>query len=117
MASTLAIRVANDCAIDDVPDLTWLLGELRYVGASEAFSTLASRAANGVTFNQPRSIVGLLKELRYAGADGEFHTLLDRAANAGLWQTCLRVKPGMAQQYKFGREPTGAASSPWRFTE
>jgi hypothetical protein len=112
-ASVLATRAASDSALDDLYSVTWLLGTLRAGRAQKAVCTLAFRVVEEITIEGSGRFNGLLKTLRYAEVDDAFSALTVRAANAGLWQSWLTANPDMKPQYKFGRQPDGAASAPW----
>jgi hypothetical protein len=73
---------------------------------------VARRPDQHATADDP-SVPTLLWALREAGANEAVSTLAARAANAGLWKLILMADNGKARQYKFGRQPNGAASAPW----
>jgi hypothetical protein len=116
-AFALAARAAHSSPVDDPREVQTLLAELRYMRAEDAFSTLASRAASNISFNDSGGVAGLLKTMRYGGADEAASALAARAANAGLWELSSKADPEKARQYKFGRQPDGAASAPWKWLD
>ena len=126
---------------------TWVLRALRAAGAADLIQTLAGRVAERAEFCCPLDIAGLLDELDAAGADavrtlldrdpggqadtddpGDIALLLGalRAAGAGDAARVLAARAadagmfdlaGDGTSYPFGREPDGAPSAPWRWTE
>ena len=105
--------IADHSALDDPERLTGLLGALRDARGAGAVATLAARAAGDASLDDPGGVAELLWALRKAGEAGPVSTLAARAANAGLWRWTFYDAPGKGRQYKFGREPDGAASAPW----
>ena len=104
--------VAVRPALDDPWGAAALLQAVREAGAEHAVvATLAARAARDATLDNHWGAAALLDALRQAGAEQAVATLAVRAANEGLWQWSLKASPGRAEQYPFGREPNGAAST------
>jgi hypothetical protein len=108
---------AGHASLDDPGAVAGLLREMGAAGASDAVATLATRAAGHSSLDDPRAVAGLLRELGAAGARDEVTTLATRAANAGMFEGFLKVYPGGAARYPFGREPDGAPSHTWTWQE
>jgi hypothetical protein len=114
-ATTLAGRAARQASLGDPWAVAALLRGLREAGASDAVTALLARDPAGqASLGDPSAVAALLGELRAAGASDAVAVLAGRAANAGMFRLFLEVCPDEASSYRFGREPDGAPSQPWR---
>jgi uncharacterized protein YidB (DUF937 family) len=115
-ATTLAYRAAADAHLDSPEGVARLLRIIREMGAGDAVAALLARdPASHARLDDPGSVASLMRALREAGAGAAAAILANRVANAGMFDLFLRVCPGEASDYKFGREPDGTPSRPWRW--
>ena len=136
--AALAARVAGQVSLDDPEAVAVLLRALHEAGAGDAVAALrrpspcwvralheaggdeavaallARDPAGQVSLDDPEDVARLLQELREAGAGD---AVAARVANAGMLDRFLEVRPDEATSYRFGREPDGAPSQPWRWQE
>jgi uncharacterized protein YidB (DUF937 family) len=113
--TSLATRAADGASLEAPQEIGQLLEELHAAGAGEAARTLLARDPAGRVFlgpDQQPGVARLLKALRAAGAGEAARALASRAADAGMFD----LEEDRAS-YRFGREPDGAPSPPWRWAE
>ena len=111
-------RAAGHASLDDPGAVARLLQALGEAGASDAVTALLARdPAAHASLDDPGGVAYLLGALGAAGASDAVTALATRAANAGMFETFLKVYPGEAASYKFGREPDGAPSHTWKWQE
>jgi len=113
--TSLATRAAEGASLEAPQDIAQLLEELRAAGAGEAARTLLARDPAGRVSlgpDQQPGVARLLKALRAAGAGEAARALASRAADAGMFDLAED-----RASYRFGREPDGAPSPPWRWAE
>jgi hypothetical protein len=89
-----------------------LLRTLHEAGAYDEARTLAGRAAAHVSLDHPRTVAMLLRMLHWVGAGDAVTILLARAADAGMFDLFREAHP---DENRFGREPDGTPSQPWRW--
>jgi hypothetical protein len=106
---------ARQTRLDDPQAVAGLLEEFRAGGAGDAAQVLLDRDPGGqvsLVPEQRQGVARLLAALRAAGAGDAAQVLAARAADAGMFDLA-----GDGTSYPFGREPDGAPSAPWRWTE
>ena len=114
-ARSLAGRAAGQTRLDDPQAVAGLLEEFRAGDAGDAARVLLARDPAGqvsLAPEQRQGVARLLAALRAAGAGDAARVLAARAADAGMFDLA-----GDGTSYPFGREPDGAPSAPWRWTE
>ena len=105
------VTLANPHAVN------WLLGVLREVGADDAAIDLGCRAAARVSLDDPHAVGSLLEMLREAGAANAVAALSQRAAASTQFSIFMLANPHEVSTYRAGREPNGAPSQPWGWTD
>ena len=116
VAALLARDPASHTSLDNPEAVSWLLRALHDADADDAMAAVATRAASHIRLDSREAIDELLRALRGVGARDAVAALNSRRANAGMFSICLR-EPGEALKYKFGREPSGVPSPPWKWKE
>lgn len=115
MAVVFTRSPAAHAQLDHPSGVARLLKALREIGADDAIADLPGKAAAAVQLDDTLGTADLLRELREADAADAIAVLAGRAANAGMFALYLETDVRHAQLYTFGREPTGAPSSPWKW--
>ena len=114
--SALLVRDPAWLASPDEPAA--IAAELAAAGDPDAVTALLARDPAGhARLDNPGGVARLLDALREAGDRDAARTLAVRAANAGMFDLFLKVYPDEASRYRFGREPDGAPSQPWKWQE
>jgi len=114
-ARALAARAAAGARLEDPQGVARLLAELRAAGDGDALRTLLDRDPAGQVSLGPdrqRGVARLLAALRAAGDGGAARALAARAAGAGMFDLAAD-----RASFRFGREPDGAPSPPWRWAQ
>ena len=116
--TALASRAAAHANLDNPRAVTELLRTLHEAADSDAVTALLARdPAAHARLDNPSAVTKLLGELHAAGDSDAATTLASRAANAGMFDLFLEACPDEASSYRFGREPDGSPSLPWRWRE
>ena len=116
VTTLLARDPAAHASLDNPQAVAELLGALGEAGASDAVTTLLARdPAAHASLDNPQAVAELLRALRTAGTSDAVNALASRAANAGMFDLFLEVRPDEAASYRFGREPGGSPSRPWKW--
>ena len=114
--SALLVRDPAWLASPDEPAA--IAAELAAAGDLQRGPALLARDPAGhARLDNPGGVARLLDALREAGDRDAARTLAVRAANAGMFDLFLKVYPDEASRYRFGREPDGAPSQPWKWQE
>ncbi|WP_053065491.1 hypothetical protein [Micromonospora sp. RV43] len=105
------------------PHVPRLLQALTRVGADEQVMTLAERAVAAVDLERPSAVEMLVSALNEAGAAAPLRSLLARLADTGHFtfylrlESYLRLEPGTAARFRYGRDPDGNPSAPWSWAD
>jgi hypothetical protein len=107
----LAARIVEHASLEHLPSVASLLMALHAAGAGDAVRALVARdLARHAHPEEPEEVAVLLEALHAVGAEDAARTLATWAANnAALAED--------RASYRFGREPDGAPSPPWRWAE
>jgi hypothetical protein len=114
--TALRARSRAEYASPDNP--AYIAEELAEAENPDAVTALLAREpAEHARLDNPRGVALLLEALRKAGDPDAACALAVRAANGGMFNLFLETYPDEASRYRFGRDPDGAPSQPWKWQE
>lgn len=113
--SELARHAVDQVTLTDPGDAAELLETLAELDDQKLTATAAVQAAGQATLDDGHNVGRLLDALGDSGTTSALLTFANRAADAGHYAQL--TERGLAEDSKFGREPDGTASRPWRWQD
>ena len=111
----IAQQAADEASLASPDGAAELLDVLAKADVPEVIAAVAMRAAAEATLDHSYYVHNLLVTLNRSGTRKAFIRLANRAANAGYFAKLVQF--GLADTFKFGREPDGTASRPWGWAD